>query len=121
MSNDFDFNIDLNAIEEPDNDFSPIEEGTYELAAEEWEQKFGNINELPIDYITLSPRVERSVAQDLAKAQICADLQPGQHCGRVLFRLADAAIFPLDLFNFVNSIDDRGHDRPGSHCHNCHQ
>ena len=41
---DFDFNIDLNDIEEQDNDFSPIEEGTYELAAEEWEQKTSKNN-----------------------------------------------------------------------------
>ncbi len=63
MSNDFDFNIDLNAIEEPDNDFSPIEEGTYELAAEEWEQKVSKNNNtyLKIKYRVLGPNYANRV------------------------------------------------------------
>jgi len=63
MSNDFDFNIDLNAIEEPDNDFSPIEEGTYELAAEEWEQKVSKNNNtyLKVKYRVLGPNYANRV------------------------------------------------------------
>ena len=63
MSNDFDFNIDLNAIEEPDNDFSPIEEGTYELAAEEWEQKISKNNNkyLKVKYRVLGPNYANRV------------------------------------------------------------
>lgn len=36
------------------------------LEAEEWELGFGTINELAMDYIRLSPRVDLSVARDLA-------------------------------------------------------
>jgi len=63
MPSDFDFNIDLNAIEEPDNDFSPIEEGTYELAAEEWEQKTSKNNNqyLKVKYRVLGPNYANRV------------------------------------------------------------
>jgi hypothetical protein len=36
------------------------------LEAEEWELGFGTINELAMDYVRLSPRVDLSVARDLA-------------------------------------------------------
>jgi len=60
---DFDFNIDLNDIEEQDNDFSPIEEGTYELAAEEWEQKTSKNNNqyLKVKYRVLGPNYANRV------------------------------------------------------------
>jgi len=63
MSSDFDFNIDLNDIEEQDNDFSPIEEGTYELAAEEWEQKTSKNNNqyLKVKYRVLGPNYANRV------------------------------------------------------------
>jgi len=64
---DFDFNIDLNAIEEQDNDFSPIEEGTYELAAEEWEQFTSKNNNqcLKVKYRVLGPNYANRVLWEI--------------------------------------------------------
>jgi hypothetical protein len=54
MSEDFDFNIDLNTVEDTGGSFEPMPEGLYELQAESFEQK---ISKNKNTYISVQYRV----------------------------------------------------------------
>ena len=54
MSEDFDFNIDLNTVEDTGGSFEPMPEGVYELQAESFEQK---VSKAGNTYISVQYRV----------------------------------------------------------------